>query len=40
MSRETARKVLEIEAAAIRELIPRLDAAFDRAVEAFKKSTR
>lgn len=34
MSRETARKVLEIEAAAILELIPRLDAAFDRAVEA------
>jgi arabinose-5-phosphate isomerase len=33
MSRETARKVLEIEAEAIRELIPRLDASFDRAVE-------
>jgi arabinose-5-phosphate isomerase len=33
MSRETARKVLEIEAEAIRELIPRLDATFDRAVE-------
>jgi arabinose-5-phosphate isomerase len=33
MSREVARKVLEIEAEAIRELIPRLDAAFDRAVE-------
>src|SRR4029453_19230326 len=28
-----ARKVLEIEAEAIRELIPRLDASFDRAVE-------
>jgi arabinose-5-phosphate isomerase len=33
MSREIARKVLEIEAEAIRELIPRLDAAFDRAVD-------
>jgi arabinose-5-phosphate isomerase len=33
MSRETARKVLEIEAEAIRELIPRLDETFDRAVE-------
>jgi arabinose-5-phosphate isomerase len=33
MSRETARKVLEIESEAIRELIPRLDASFDRAVE-------
>jgi arabinose-5-phosphate isomerase len=33
MSRDTARKVLEIEAEAIRELIPRLDASFDRAVE-------
>jgi arabinose-5-phosphate isomerase len=32
MSRETARKVLEIEAEAIRELIPRLDEGFDRAV--------
>ncbi len=32
MSRDTARKVLEIEAEAIRELIPRLDASFDRAV--------
>jgi arabinose-5-phosphate isomerase len=32
MSREVARKVLEIEAEAIRELIPRLDASFDRAV--------
>lgn len=34
MSRETARKVLEIEAEAIRSLVPRLDASFDRAVEA------
>ena len=33
MSRETARKVLEIEAEAIRALIPRLDSSFDRAVE-------
>jgi arabinose-5-phosphate isomerase len=33
MSRETARKVLEIEAEAIRELIPRLDGSFDKAVE-------
>jgi arabinose-5-phosphate isomerase len=33
MSRETARRVLEIEAEAIRELIPRLDERFDRAVE-------
>ncbi len=33
MPRETARKVLEIEAEAIRELIPRLDESFDRAVE-------
>jgi arabinose-5-phosphate isomerase len=33
MSRETARKVLETEAEAIRELIPRLDESFDRAVE-------
>jgi arabinose-5-phosphate isomerase len=33
MSRDTARKVLEIEAEAIRALIPRLDASFDRAVE-------
>jgi arabinose-5-phosphate isomerase len=33
MSRETARKVLEIESDAIRELIPRLDEGFDRAVE-------
>ncbi|HEX9187713.1 MAG TPA: KpsF/GutQ family sugar-phosphate isomerase [Vicinamibacteria bacterium] len=34
MPRETARRVLEIEAEAIRELIPRLDESFDRAVEA------
>jgi arabinose-5-phosphate isomerase len=33
MPRETARKVLEIEAEAIRELIPRLDDTFDRVVE-------
>jgi arabinose-5-phosphate isomerase len=33
MSRDTARKVLEIEAEAIRALIPRLDESFDRAVE-------
>jgi len=33
MPRETARRVLEIEAEAIRELIPRLDESFDRAVE-------
>ena len=33
MSRDTARKVLETEAEAIRELIPRLDESFDRAVE-------
>jgi len=33
MSRETARKVLEIEAEAIRELIPRLGESFDRALE-------
>ena len=33
MSRNTARRVLEIEAEAIRELIPRLDESFDRAVE-------
>jgi arabinose-5-phosphate isomerase len=32
MSREVARKVLAIEADAIRELIPRLDESFDRAV--------
>ena len=33
MSRETARKVLEIEAEAIRALIPGLDERFDRAVD-------
>jgi arabinose-5-phosphate isomerase len=33
MSRETARKVLEIESEAIRELIKHLDASFDRAVD-------
>jgi arabinose-5-phosphate isomerase len=33
MPRDTARRVLEIEAEAIRELIPRLDESFDRAVE-------
>ncbi len=33
MSRETAKKVLEIESEAIRELIARLDESFDRAVE-------
>lgn len=33
MSRDTARKVLETEADAIRELVPRLDESFDRAVE-------
>jgi arabinose-5-phosphate isomerase len=33
MSRETARRVLETEAEAIRALIPRLDEEFDRAVE-------
>jgi arabinose-5-phosphate isomerase len=33
MSRATGRKVLEIESEAIRELIPRLDERFDRAVE-------
>ena len=33
MSRDTARRVLEIEAEAIRDLIPRLDESFDRAVD-------
>jgi arabinose-5-phosphate isomerase len=33
VSRETARRVLEIESEAIRHLIPRLDESFDRAVE-------
>ena len=39
MSRELARKVLEIEAQAIRDLIPRLDGSFDRAVEALLACT-
>jgi arabinose-5-phosphate isomerase len=39
MSRDTARKVLEIEAEAIRALIPRLDESFDRAVELLLGST-
>ena len=34
MSRSTARRVLEIEAAAVLGLVPRLDRCFDRAVEA------
>jgi arabinose-5-phosphate isomerase len=33
MSRDIARKVLEIEAQAIRELLPRIDESFDRAVD-------
>ena len=33
MSREIARKVLEIESRAILELVPRIDASFDRAIE-------
>ena len=33
MSRDTARKVLEIEAQAILDLVPRIDETFDRAVE-------
>ncbi len=33
MSRELARRVLEIESRAILELVPRLDASFDRAVD-------
>jgi arabinose-5-phosphate isomerase len=33
MSRDTARKVLEIESDAIRDLIPRLDGSFDRALD-------
>lgn len=39
MSREVARKVLEIEAAAIRDLVPRLDETFDRAVEVLFHTT-
>ena len=38
-SREIARKVLEIEAEAIRELVPRLGEAFDRTVEALLSCT-
>jgi arabinose-5-phosphate isomerase len=34
MSRDTARRVLEIEARAILDLLPRVDDAFDRAVDA------
>jgi arabinose-5-phosphate isomerase len=34
MSRDTARKVLEIEARAILDLVPRIDDSFDRTVEA------
>src|SRR5437870_4631500 len=34
LSRDTARKVLEIEARAILDLVPRIDGSFDRAVEA------
>ena len=33
MSQDIARKVLEIEAQAIRDLIPRIDGAFERAIE-------
>src|ERR1043166_3482862 len=33
MSQDVARKVLEIESAAIRDLIGRIDGSFDRAVE-------
>ena len=33
MPRDNARRVLELEARAILDLIPRLDAKFDRAVE-------
>jgi arabinose-5-phosphate isomerase len=39
MSLDTARRVLEIEADAIRELIPRLDASFERAVDALFRCT-
>ena len=39
MSREVARRVLEIEADAIRDLVPRLDESFDRAVEALLACT-
>jgi len=39
MSRELARKVLEIEAQAIRDLLPRIDGSFDRAIEALLACT-
>lgn len=39
MSKEIARKVLEIEAQAIRDLIPRIDGTFERAVEALLACT-
>jgi len=39
MPRDTARKVLEIESEAIRELITRLDESFDRAVDALGACT-
>jgi len=39
MSQETARKVLEIEAQAIRDLVPRIDATFDRAVDVLFRCT-
>jgi arabinose-5-phosphate isomerase len=39
VSHETARRVLEIEAEAIRNLIPRLDGSFDRAVETLFQCT-
>jgi len=39
VSHETARRVLEIEAEAIRSLIPRLDESFDRAVETLFQCT-
>lgn len=39
MSLELARKVLEIEAQAIRDLIPRIDGSFERAVQALHACT-
>ena len=39
MSRDTARKVLEIEARAILDLVSRIDGSFDRAVEALLACT-
>ena len=39
MSRDTARKVLEIESEAIRELIDRLDESFDQAVKTLEDCT-